>query len=379
MIDDRLKVIVNIYMAKYDELTKEEHDVRDKWAAVSSCVKKWAPDADDFETMFDAAMKKAGFLLEHGDAHPLEGIRFLCRNGKKEEVRRAFEDLMQRDNGEIDDRQVRVQRFLETVNGMLDELAPMEWHYKQRTRTVIKYMALIRPQEHYFLRASAAAAFAGYTDFDDEIGYDKFLRLRNYYHMCDELVEYLHTREDLQQLVLNALEEKGKQIGDADIAHIDPAMHVLAFDIIDSAYRYDFYSDKSANRKSKISTVAKRKIDRMQNKASLIDEREDVVDLFDEIDDLDKSSHIPDLAGMKTVHAAYGEGVITEQDGRYLTVEFEGLKKKFALPAAILKGYLSFEDESILQKCRDMEALHEKRRALEAKLTSIDVQLQLLE
>ena len=197
--------------------------------------------------------------------------------------------------------------------------------------------------------------------------------------MCDDTLDLLLRHEDFLKLIDKGLREKGEQLGMEGLADIDKARHILVFDLIDSAYRFNFYAEKSANRKSKISTVAQRKIDRTRRRAELIDEREECVDSFDEIKAMEKDAKIPSLEGRTALHPSFGEGTIIGQDGRYLQVEFEGVTKKFVLPAAVLKGFLQFDDEEPEKICIALNEVNTRRNELENKVTSIDVQLHMLE
>lgn len=380
MIQDRMKVLATVYIDRYNELISGPDDVRDKWIAVSTCQMNWDLQAKDFGKMFKAAMKDAEFLIDHDEVCPTEGITLLCKEGHAEEVREAFADLLMNDGGDIQDRQRRIVRFVDRINDLLLDTAPEKWHLRQKIRTAVKYLSFIKPQENYIFKASAAAAFAGYCDEEDEIGYDKKLNLVNYYRMCDELRDYLTTREDLQKFVRKGLIARGKEIGRPDLNTIDTNMHILVYDLIASAYKFDFYAAKKANRKSKISTVQQRAIDRAKKRARLLDQREDVVDEFEEIASLEKRAHIPELIGSKVNHRSFGGGKVAAQDGRYLTVEFDNVSKKFALPGALVNGFLEINGgEQVVDACNAMNEVQEKRKGIESRLTSIDVQLQMLE
>ena len=379
MNNERVKVLVNIYLDKYDDLIRKGNDTRDKWAAVSCCVKQWDLGAEHFRDMYAMSMKKAVPLMEEGASRPVEGILMLCDSGREEQVRNAFDALLAPDGGDISQRQDRIVQFVKQINAMLEEEAPAMWHYNHKIRTAIRYLSFIRPQENYYFSAADAAAFCGYTEVEQEIGFDKQLRLQNYYHVCDDLAEYLMTREDLRAKLARSLELKAKECGDPDLSGIDPRMHIMAADLMISAYRSGFYAEKAANRKSRISTSSQRRIERMMQRAKFLNEREKIVDSFDEIVALERQNEIPDLAGHTALHESFGEGVIKEQTGRYLLIDFGTVTKKFALPGVVLNGYLTFEGEDIAGKCLLMQEVEKKRKEIENKLTSVDVQLQMLE
>ncbi len=379
MNTERLKVLVNIYIGKYPELIAGDHDVRHKWEAVADCVRTWDLNAADFGNMFEQATEGATSIIEDGAVNPRAGILYLCNHGFSSEVRDAFSDLLVRDGSEVSEKQVKAQRFVDTINSLLTDQAPEEWQYRQKMRTAIRYLALIHPEENYFFRASEATAFAGYTETEEEIGYDRSFSLQNYYRMCDDTAAYIGTREDLLKTVNKGLTQKAKQTGNSDLVGIDPEHHILVYDLISSAYQKDFYSEKAANRKSKISAVAQRKLGRTRERAHLLDVRETVVDELNHVKSEQAQEKIPSLVDTHASHQAYGEGTVTEQNGKYLTVAFPESTKIFALPGAVVNGYLTFQSESVMETCRNMERSQTKRREVENKLNSVDVQLSMLE
>ena len=377
MNTDRLKVLVNIYLERKEDLLSSEEDVRKKWEAVAVCAANWNVNAPDFGDMFAKAMAAASPVLDEHEAHPIEGIRALCGAGKTEEVRSAFQDLISPDGGDLVARQQRLTRFVKTVNELLEETAPDRWDYRQRIRTAIRYLFVIRPADNYSFHASEAAAFQGYCDVEEEIGYDRTLNLPNYYHMCDDVADYLDTRKDLLTYVSSLLPEMSSQSPDV----LDPNHHLLVCDLMGAAYRLDFYSDKLATRKSKISSVQQKKIERTKQRAELLDRREEIVDRLDALKVTEKKAQVPDITGKTVVHQVFGEGSVDSQDGRYFMVTFtDGTKKKFALPGAIVNGYLSFDgSKDYVDALQQLETAAQNSRSVGKELDSIDVQLQMLE
>lgn len=376
---ERVKVLVNIFLDRLDDMMSSEHDPRKLWEAVSCCVKQWDPDSDDFPAMFRSSMEKAAPYIEEGEGKPVEGICYLCAEGKAEEVRNAFLRLSNPDGGDINARQERIAQFAEEINRLLNETAPEKWQYKQRTRNVVRYLAFIRPQENFFYNAAEGAAFAGYTEVTEEIGYDRFLKLAGYYRMGEDLTEYLLTREDLAARLLKVLEKKSNEVGDRDLSNIDPGMHIMAYALIRGAYRNGFYEEKAANRKSKISSVSQRKIEKTKQQARLLDEQERIAYRLDEIITQEMNIQIPLLSGVSVRHDAFGDGCVMEQNGKYLTVDFDGTTKKFALPGAIIGGHLQFDNDDFMEQCFTMEKIGRKKKQITSELTAIEVQLQMLD
>jgi hypothetical protein len=148
-----------------------------------------------------------------------------------------------------------------------------------------------------------------------------------------------------------------------------------------AAYRLDFYSDKLATRKSKISSVQQKKIERTKQRAELLDRREEIVDRLDALRVTEKKAQVPDITGKTVVHQVFGDGSVDSQDGRYFMVTFtDGTKKKFALPGAIVNGYLSFDgSKDYVDALQQLETAAQNSRSVGKELDSIDVQLQMLE
>ena len=56
------------------------------------------------------------------------------------------------------------------------------------------------------------------------------------------------------------------------------------------------------------------------------------------------------LENISVIHKSFGEGVLTEQSGKYITVDFkEAKKKKFVYPDSF-ENFLTFKDESFCEQ-----------------------------
>ncbi len=76
-----------------------------------------------------------------------------------------------------------------------------------------------------------------------------------------------------------------------------------------------------------------------------------------------------ELIGLKVKHTVFGTGVVTEKDGKYITVEFSSKTSKFVYPDAFEK-FLKAEDTSVHQMIIDSinhakAAAEQKRQAEE--------------
>ena len=367
MNSERIRILAHIYRNHYEEWADSAYNPCGRFAAALVCKRNFNPDAEDLAEMLDRAFGPAESFLEKDDEKPLQGLSFLCRNGHEEE------------GGSIDDRMEKIHEFAETCNRLLEDTAPDRWELRQRLWSGLDYLALIRPEQNFFFRAPEVIAFAGYIEAEEEIGYDRFLNLVNYYRLAEDTAEDLAGETELRKQVRRRLEQYGKEHALEGLENVDPNLHLLAFDLIQAVYAMDWYSEKSAKRKSRISTVAQRRIDKMQKAAALLEERETAAMQAAKLSLEEKKAAVPELTGQKAVHKSFGEGTVISQDGKYLTVSFEKAQKKFALPGALVNGYLSVaEEERVLSACRSLAMVQESAQKAEKELEALDVQLKML-
>ena len=381
MNNDRVKVLTNIYLLRLDEMMAGKEDPRRRWRAAAACVRAWNPDAEDFGAMFREAISDAAHYLQPAQEEevscPVDGILALCDAGRGEEVREAFASLTE--EVDIASRQDQTRAFVRRINELLEEALPGGWRYRQRFRDGIGYLSFIRPAENYLYRAPETALFAGYTEAEEEIGYEKSFSLAAFYRFCNEISLYLMSRKDVQQAVSGVLTDAS--VTQEDLSELDPQMHLLTADLMHSAYVFQFYDDKAANRKSRISTAAQRRIDRARQQAKLLEQRDQVSGRLEEVAVRETGAGLPNLQGLEVQHKAFGVGTVTIHDGKYLTVVFPAKgTKKFALPGVVVNGYLSFENaDRIAAACGAMDRIVAERRRVADELSAIDVQLRMLE
>ena len=402
MNSERIRILTHIYRNHYDEWADSGENPCRRWAAAAVCRRGFDLSAKDFAGMLEKSMEQASNLLDTEEGRPLEALLFLCRNGRESRVRSAFERLLDEDGGSTELLQEKLLAFSDDCNKMLEELKPEDGKLRLGLWSGLDFLALIRPEREFFFRAPEMTAFAGYTEAEEEIGYDRFLNLSNYYKNAEELCDELSGEAELRKIVRKRLESYGKEIGIPDLADADPMSHLLAYDVMRAVYAMDWYAEKSAKRKSRISTVSQRRIERMQKAAELLEEREHVAAGVREAKAKEKGTILPELVGKKAAHKSFGEGTIVSQDGRYLTVGFAKGPKKFVLPGAVLNGYLlladSEEDVALEQggrekaaekgtragkgdlqrTCRQMAEAGKRVQDAEKALEALDVQLKML-
>ena len=79
---------------------------------------------------------------------------------------------------------------------------------------------------------------------------------------------------------------------------------------------------------------------------------------------------------LKITHEKYGKGVITSQDGKYIEVRFDDVKKKFVLPGAIAEGYLVIDDDSLLDYYKKANDIHNRQMKAQLALSSAEFAME---
>ena len=83
--------ILSNYKEKYDYINNPEgSDEIYKWPAVRCCIDNWDIDAKDFLAMLKKCTRLSMNIIENKVKHPINGLTFLCEQGKTDQVREAF-------------------------------------------------------------------------------------------------------------------------------------------------------------------------------------------------------------------------------------------------------------------------------------------------
>ena len=75
---------------------------------------------------------------------------------------------------------------------------------------------------------------------------------------------------------------------------------------------------------------------------------------------------MPDLwlVGKTVSTKAYGEVVIEDQDGSYISFTAQGKKREFSLPDCVINGFVDPHDEVIVSRCRQESDILQKLKPL---------------
>ncbi|WP_455717947.1 hypothetical protein [Anaerosporobacter sp.] len=382
MNKEQLEIIIRNYIDKFDYVNNEEHSEYYKWIAVRHFQANWDIDAKDFGEMFKEALGKSENLINNRIVQPSNGISFLCKeeNGYMEEVRSEFKKLIANDNGDYDQRLGKIDSFIHNINAMLQKVAPGKWKYDQDKRSVIMYLSFIDPESNYMFKATCAKEFADCIEFGDDIGSGQTFSLKNYYRLCDELMNELHNHTELLGLLDEMLAEHEDNNGSYDkkLKDIDPSLHILVYDLMYCASTYELYDGMTIKKKSKASSMAQRREERKQQIEQLWNKIEEINEELEKTSAEIEGIGIPDCMGMTLKNIKYGQGEVKKQVGRYLTVQFGVDERKFAIPDAIAKGFLKTDVVEIVEKCKVLASLLEQQEKQVKEIRYINAQLEII-
>ena len=100
---------------------------------------------------------------------------------------------------------------------------------------------------------------------------------------------------------------------------------------------------------------------------------EELVKAQSELDDIPEIN----LEGQNVKHRMFGKGLVAKQTGSYIEVAFAAKTSKFILTTAFICGFLSSEDASVLERCKQLEtaiALYDKKeKAIKSKQAELDL------
>lgn len=361
-------------IAKYNEnfnlFNDSAHEEYFKWRAVKKFQDVWFREGameKPFAEMLKAALSESSVLIDNSSTHPSNGAIKLAEK-HSEEVKNLFCNVLFADTGDdLEKRQENVERFMFQMEELRKKEFPDSWKYKQDDRhAAITYLTLFDPDENYVYKYSVAEAFANYVDFGLELGAGADFSLKNYYAMCDEVVEVL--REDFPELI-----ERHHNFVD-DSCFDDKSNHMLAFDIIYCASAYDMI--EAGTRKSRKTAIEAYNIAQMKEK-----EREEklliIQDLQNSRDtlqqELDEIGEIS-LEGVRVSSAKYGEGIIIKQDENQrskVTVEFKGKTLNFVIDQKFSARPVFEDDEEIVEMYTRYNEVWDGIKKIDKKIKAI--------
>lgn len=353
MNKQNIDILFRNYIGHFDVLNNPEHEEKYKWNAIGVVRDNWDLNATDFSGMLRKAFSDSYTLINNRIIQPVSGLVALAEI-EPEFVRNAFVCLLADDGGDIDLRQDRITAFKDSCNAMLEKHFPKKWKYAQDMRSVICYLAMLRPDENYLFKSTPAHSFARYMEYADDIGAGSTFRLHSYYRMCDQLIEY--AKECPELLEVDERRETNWK---------DPSLHVLAYDLI---FCFDAYKlsegMKEPPMKAKGSTAQQRAY-RLEQVTRIQAELDGIQDEIDDLEMVIAALPDYDFIGKIMKTRAFGSVEIQRQEGKHLYFQARGEEKTFALPDCIARGFLMCDDTGLVQKHKEAYSAKERIKSLE--------------
>ena len=277
-------------------------------------------------------------------------------------------------------RQGRIHMFVDAINEKLQKVAPNKWKYNQDRRSVIMYLSFIAPDENFMFKSTEARAFADCYEFGEDIGSGQTFRLDVYYRMCRELVDEIKKHKDLCALLEGKLKYEAEVDEDKTnpVTEVAGKYNILAYDLIYCAHAYNLYENISVRKRKKLSAVEQKRQEKENRVKDLIVQREEKNEQFEQLEKQLNEMKFPDIIGMKVKNIRYGEGNVTDQNGKYVTVEFTAGAKNFILPDAFEKGFLKSADEEISACFEEIGSLKKTKEKYEGNIRLLSTEISRL-
>lgn len=342
---ERLSGIIDSYIDQFDVLNNEEHFENMKWLAVCHFKNNFDINAPDLYEMFKYAMAESSVIINNSTVQPVNGILKLIAY-EPDTMRSLFAILYEEDGGDLDLRQSRIEYFVDEANKLLEKYERGKWKYKQDFRSVLAYLVFYKPEDNYFYKSSQCQPFFRYLEYGEEIGFGQYFKLSRYYRMCDAVRNYLSTHE--------ALIKKHNTRWNA-VDNPEDNLHILTFDIIYCSIVYGFYE---YTHYMKVIKGSRADIDQRILEQQIEAKRVELEALEAEMAAAyAKLDAIPEILIENQIvrHKTFGIGTVIKQNGSYIEVAFAKRTSKFIVSMAFANGFLTSEDTTMLQRCKQIE------------------------
>ena len=366
MNNENLHELINRYTADFERINNSTNDEIFKWRAVQHFQNVWFSERSinmPFPALFKEAKRECSVLIDGARTMPANGIAKLAEQ-KPAEVEQLFMDvLFADDGGDIQKRQNNMDRFIAGIEELRMEIFPKNWKYIQDRRAASCYLSLFAPEENFIYKYSSVEKFSQFIEFGFDIGSGSSFRLDYYYSMCDLVVDALHEHRDLVDMHFSFID---------DSCYYDDSLHIMAFDLIYCAWCYGYYSGLTHKSKKKINknlAIASR-----IEKEHLVQE-EIMTSLETKIHELEVQSEQYEnisLINVEVFSAEHDKGIVTFQNGAYITVQYTDCAKKYEINRKYSQRPTFENDEEIVDALTEYTALLQHIKKLQTELERIE-------
>ena len=325
MNTNNLHELINRYESNYALFNDSEHNEVFKWRAVQQFRSVWFSDnkPKDFASLFKEAKKECSNMIDNAQVSPTNGIVKLAEE-YPDEVESLFREvLFAPDDGDIDLKQEHLDTFLDEIEKLRQKAFPRFYKYKQDRHAASCYMTFIDPEHNYIYRYSEAEEFAKNIEFGMDIGAGEDFKLKNYYALCDMIVEALKEHPTLI--------DKYHELIYSDAFYPDESLHLLAFDFMYCCRCYNLFN--GLTHISKQESIKSYKLEQLREQEAT-EKQKKIDELANEIRSLELSIE-PfkeiSLLNVEVFHKKYGAGTIIKQNVNQITIKFENVEKIFVI------------------------------------------------
>lgn len=355
---ENLNTILAQYIHDFAELSLSQTSGEGSlWQAIDTFGAEWDIEASDFPAMFARAMQGAADQLDTPAVQPVAGLKLLMmRDSEVELVRECFRWLYNDEDDDLKKRRGRAEMFADQITGRFRRCFPRMNKYTMTPVHAVYFLNLWMPEENFFYIPAEAKAWADFMEYPAEFGNGASLDLVAYYAMCEDLVTAL---ADYPDLIAQHKERLRTHLGG-----INDRLHLLAYDILHAAYQRGYYPkgfSRNATAKERAKAVKEK-----QTRAELCLQ---IAEKEQELQELQAAPvALPDLTGCRIVHKMFGAGTVLPGEGQFMVIDFNGTQKKFSYTASLSSGYLTAEDDSVMQQMQDYQNYGKACDALQKEL-----------
>lgn len=338
-----LHSIFKSYIDNFESINTK-HDESYKWE-IAQKFQSFNVDAEDFVAELNAIWKASENIIDSSHQLPFYALVDYATNyGETETVREMFRQLYEDEFFSIEEKQKRIDAFLQTSEELRLKHKPDSHLYIANQGTVMQLLFLRYPNSNYGYKASQAKSFADCIEYYDDWGSMNAFQLGVYCRMCDQIIEEIRQCDALLETHKSRYENTERKF------HPDENLHILLLDIIYSSQTYNFYEGITF---SPITAQARKlhfeKIAKAQELHDALQKALADQEMLEEAYSYLSSTFV---CGMKVYHKTFDEGVVKSIQKTIMEIEFAktGETKKLSLVVVVPNKFISFSDSTITEK-----------------------------
>lgn len=366
MNKENLHELINRYESNYHLVTTAPAEEKFKWGAVRGFRDVWFSEkasSMSFSELFNEAAKESSVLINNSMISPTTGIVKMAEQ-RENEVKNLFQEVLFANYSTVSELQDHMDRFLDEIEIIRQELFPRFYRYKQDRHAASCYLSFYAPEKHFIYRYSEAEEFAQYIEFGKDLGSGSDFKLGNYYELAEIVVEALKEHPSL-------IEKYNAFFKNNDQYYYDQSLHIMAFDLMYCSRCYNFYSGlHHANKKDSIRAYTEKQLREKEAAERLkrITEIEDAIHALDVQMELYEEIS---LLGVEVTEKINGVGTVIAQDSNMITVQFPSKTTSYIINKKYKMRPHFENDDEIVEAFTELDNLKEQKSNLEKELRKL--------